>query len=158
MSDGRPVVPLHRVPRSRQTVEGRPPRRISRAGRSQATREPFLLVGERVGINAPRGSFVAALAVRSWSALSRSVLVPRVRSLARNSADGLDARVRNVSAKRVVGGLIAVAMLLGGGFLALAGMGYIVESGGTSRSWSIIGSLLAGLGVALAITIFTRRR
>lgn len=86
------------------------------------------------------------------------MLVPRVRSLARNSADGLDARVRNVSAKRVVGGLIAVAMLLGGGFLAFAGMGYIVESGGTSRSWSIIGSLLAGLGVALAITIFPRRR
>lgn len=61
-------------------------------------------------------------------------------------------------AKRVVGGLIAVAMLLGGGFLALAGMGYIGESGGTSRSWSMIGSLLAGLGVALMITIFQRRQ
>ena len=62
-----------------------------------------------------------------------------------------------MSAKRVVGGLIAVAMLVVGGFLALAGMGYVGESDGTSRSWSAIGSLLAGLGVALVITIFPRR-
>lgn len=59
--------------------------------------------------------------------------------------------------QRIVGVLIAVAMLLGGGFLALAGMGYIGESAGTSRSWSILGSLLAGLGVALMITILQRR-
>ena len=63
-----------------------------------------------------------------------------------------------MSAKHLVGGLIAVAMVLGGGFLALAGMGYIGESAGTSRSWSMIGSLLAGLGVALLITILPRRR
>ena len=62
-----------------------------------------------------------------------------------------------MSARRVVGGLIAVAMLVVGGFLALAGMGYVGESGGTSRSWSVIGGLLAGLGVALVISIFPRR-
>lgn len=62
-----------------------------------------------------------------------------------------------MSAKRVVGGLFALAMVLGGVFLALAGMGYIGESAGTSRSWSVIGSLVAGLGVALVITIFQRR-
>jgi hypothetical protein len=62
-----------------------------------------------------------------------------------------------MSGKRVLGGLIAVAMVLGGGFLALAGMGYIGESGGTSRSWSMIGSLFAGLGVALVITLVQRR-
>jgi len=62
-----------------------------------------------------------------------------------------------VSAKRIVGGLIALAMLLGGGFLALAGMGYVGKSSGASTSWSVIGGLLAGLGVALAITVFQRR-
>ena len=78
--------------------------------------------------------------------------------LARGSAGRLDARVLAVSAKQVVGGLVAVAMFLGGGFLALAGMGYIGDSAGTSRSWSMIGSLLAGLGVALVITLFHRSR
>ena len=63
-----------------------------------------------------------------------------------------------MGAKRVVGGFIAAAMLLGGGLLSLAGMGYIGESSGTSRSWAMIGSALAGLGVALMITIFSRSR
>ena len=58
----------------------------------------------------------------------------------------------------VAGVLIAAAMLLGGGFLALAGMGFVGESGGTSRSWTMIGSVLAGFGVALLITLFPRRR
>lgn len=75
----------------------------------------------------------------------------------RNSASQLDARVLDMGAKRLVGGLIAVAMVFGGGFLALAGMGYVGESVGTSRSWSMIGSLLAGFGVALLIVIFSRR-
>lgn len=52
---------------------------------------------------------------------------------------------------RVVGILLAVVMVLGGGFVALAGMGYVGASGDTSRSWATIGSLIAGLGVALAI-------
>lgn len=59
--------------------------------------------------------------------------------------------------KRIVAVVLALALLVGGGFLALAGMGYLGESGGTSRSWSTIGSLFAGLGVALLITIFTPR-
>lgn len=59
--------------------------------------------------------------------------------------------------KRAFGGLLALAMLLGGGSLALAGMGYVGQSSGTSTSWSVIGGLLAGLGVALVITIFQRR-
>ena len=59
--------------------------------------------------------------------------------------------------KYVVGGLIAVAMVLGGGFLALAGVGYVGQSADTSASWSLIGSLLAGLGVALVITLVQRR-
>ena len=59
--------------------------------------------------------------------------------------------------KRAAAVVLAMALLLGGGFLALAGMGYLGESGGTSRSWSTIGSLLAGLGVALLISILTPR-
>jgi hypothetical protein len=59
--------------------------------------------------------------------------------------------------KRVVAVVLALALLVGGGFLALAGMGYLGKSGGTSRSWSTIGSLLAGLGVAVLITTFTPR-
>lgn len=37
-------------------------------------------------------------------------------------------------------------------------MGYIGDSVSESGSWSILGSLLAGLGVALAITALQRRR
>lgn len=73
------------------------------------------------------------------------------------SAGRLEASVLRMSPKKIFGGLVGVAMLLGGGFLALAGMGYIGEAAGTSGSWSVIGSLLAGLGVALLITIFQRR-
>ena len=59
--------------------------------------------------------------------------------------------------KHLLGGLIAVAMMVGGGFLALAGLGYVGESGDTSRSWAVIGSLFAGLGVALVISMMQRR-
>lgn len=62
-----------------------------------------------------------------------------------------------MSAKFVFGSLVAVAMVVVGGFLALSGMGYIGESDATSGSLSVTGSLLAGLGVALAITILQRR-
>ena len=58
-----------------------------------------------------------------------------------------------MSVGRVVGILVAVALVLGGGFIAIAGMGYVGKSGDTSQSWSTIGSVIAGLGVALAIVI-----
>lgn len=57
-----------------------------------------------------------------------------------------------MSGRRVVGVLVAVAMVLGGGYLALAGLGRIGQSGDTSAAWAITGSLLAGLGLALGFT------
>lgn len=58
---------------------------------------------------------------------------------------------------RVVRLLMAVAMLALGTLLALAGMGYLGESASQSGTWSILGSVLAGLGVALALTELQRR-
>ena len=63
-----------------------------------------------------------------------------------------------MSIGRVVGVVLAVVMILGGGFLAIAGMGYIGQSGDTSQSWSTIGAVIAGLGVALAIVTFRPRQ
>ena len=63
-----------------------------------------------------------------------------------------------MSAKLVAGGLVAVVMLVGGGFLALAGMGYVGASARTSSSWVVIGALLAGFGVALVVVLVQRRR
>lgn len=60
--------------------------------------------------------------------------------------------------QKVVVGLIALAMVLGGGFLALAGMGYIGRSTDTSTPWAVVGSLFAGLGLALGYTLLQRRR
>jgi len=54
--------------------------------------------------------------------------------------------------------MVAGVMLALGSLLALSGMGYIGDSASESSSWSILGSLLAGLGVALAITALQRRR
>lgn len=62
-----------------------------------------------------------------------------------------------MSIAKIVGLLLALLMLVGGGLLALAGMGYVGDSGETSQSWSILGSLIAGLGVALVITVLQRR-
>ncbi len=62
-----------------------------------------------------------------------------------------------MSIAKVVGLVLAVVMLVGGGFLALTGMGYIGKSGDTSQAWSVLGSLIAGLGVALVITLFQRK-
>lgn len=53
--------------------------------------------------------------------------------------------------------LVAVVVFVCGGALALAGMGYLGGSGDTSSAWAILGSLLAGFGVALGITVFQRR-
>ena len=63
-----------------------------------------------------------------------------------------------MSGRQVVGALVAVAMVLGGGFLALAGLGYIGPSADTSGPWAVLGSVLAGLGVALAISLLQRGR
>lgn len=58
---------------------------------------------------------------------------------------------------QLIGLVVAVLMVVAGGFLALAGMGHLGESGDTSRGWTFAGSLLAGLGVALGITAVQRR-
>jgi hypothetical protein len=62
-----------------------------------------------------------------------------------------------VSAGRIAGLLVALIMVAGGAWLAAAGMGWLGASGSTSRSWSEIGSILAGLGVALGYVVLTRR-
>lgn len=53
---------------------------------------------------------------------------------------------------RIIGIVLAVVMVVAGGFLALAGLGYIGAGSATSSSWAILGSLLASFGIALAIT------
>ena len=68
-----------------------------------------------------------------------------------------DGRVLRVSGGRILGALVAVAMVLFGGFLALAGLGYIGDSASTSGTWSVLGSLIAGFGIALMITLRQRR-
>jgi len=57
---------------------------------------------------------------------------------------------------RIVGLVIAIVMVVVGGFLAFAGMGYLGAGGHTSRTWATLGSLIAGLGVALVITLVRR--
>ncbi len=55
---------------------------------------------------------------------------------------------------RTLGLAAAVLMVLVGGLWTLQGLGYV---GGSSMSgddtWAIIGPLVAGLGIALAITV-----
>ena len=55
---------------------------------------------------------------------------------------------------RTLGMAAAVLMVLVGGLWTLQGLGYV---GGSSMSgddtWAIIGPLVAGLGIALAITV-----
>jgi len=54
---------------------------------------------------------------------------------------------------RIVGFILALALVAGGAFIALAGMGYIGSGSDTSLSWAMLGSLIAGLGVALGISV-----
>ncbi|WP_028660866.1 hypothetical protein [Nocardioides insulae] len=61
-------------------------------------------------------------------------------------------------ARHVLGLVVAVLMLLFGGWLALTGMGYLGDSSATSGSWSFLGSLIAGLGVALGFTVVQSAR
>lgn len=59
---------------------------------------------------------------------------------------------------RVLGLVVAVVMVLAGGLWTLQGLGYVGGSSMTgSQTWAIIGPLVAGLGVALAITVLGRR-
>jgi len=59
---------------------------------------------------------------------------------------------------RVVRLVVAGAMIVLGTLLALSGMGYVGDWSSQSTSWSLLGSLLPGLSVALGITALQRRR
>jgi len=55
---------------------------------------------------------------------------------------------------RTVGLIVAVLMVLVGGLWTFQGLGYVEGSSMTgSDTWAIIGPVVAGLGVALAITV-----
>ena len=64
-----------------------------------------------------------------------------------------------MTSARVLGLLAALTMVLAGALFTAQGLGYV---GGSSmsndRTWSLIGPVIAGLGVALAIVILQRRR
>jgi hypothetical protein len=58
---------------------------------------------------------------------------------------------------RVLGLVAAAVMVLLGGLWTLQGLGYVGGSSMTgSQTWAIIGPLVAGLGVALGITVLGR--
>jgi hypothetical protein len=58
---------------------------------------------------------------------------------------------------RVLGLGAAVVMVLLGGLWTLQGLGYVGGSSMTgSQTWAVVGPLVAGLGVALAITVLGR--
>ncbi len=60
---------------------------------------------------------------------------------------------------RVFGLGIAVLLLLVGGLWTFQGLGYVEGSSMTgSDTWAIIGPIVAGLGVALAIVVLQRGR
>ena len=60
---------------------------------------------------------------------------------------------------RVIGLGLAVLMVLVGGLWTFQGLGYVGGSSMTgSTTWAIIGPVVAGLGVALAIVVLQRRR
>ena len=59
---------------------------------------------------------------------------------------------------RIIGLVVAAALVVFGVIFTLQGLGYV---GGSSMSgsetWAILGPLIAGLGVALGIVILQRR-
>ncbi|QIG45527.1 hypothetical protein G5V58_24755 [Nocardioides anomalus] len=57
---------------------------------------------------------------------------------------------------RVAGCVVALLLVVVGVAIAAAGMGW--TGNGSSTSWSVIGAVLAGLGVALPISIVQRVR
>jgi hypothetical protein len=63
-----------------------------------------------------------------------------------------------VTIGRAVGLSIAGLMVLIGGVWTLQGLGYIEGSFMTdSQTWSVIGPIVAGLGVALGIVVVQKR-
>lgn len=59
---------------------------------------------------------------------------------------------------RALGLVAAVLMVLLGGLWTLQGLGYVGGSSMTgSDTWAIVGPVVAGLGVALAIVVAQRR-
>ena len=59
---------------------------------------------------------------------------------------------------RALGLVAAVLMVLLGGLWTLQGLGYVGGSSMTgSDTWAIVGPVVAGLGVALAIEVAQRR-
>jgi cytochrome bd-type quinol oxidase subunit 2 len=55
---------------------------------------------------------------------------------------------------RTLGLVVAVVMILVGGLWTFQGLGYVEGSSMTgSDTWAIIGPVVAGLGVALAVTV-----
>ena len=60
---------------------------------------------------------------------------------------------------RTVGLAVAGLMVLAGALWTLQGLGYLEGSAMTGeRTWSIIGPIVAGLGVALGIVLLQNRR
>ena len=60
---------------------------------------------------------------------------------------------------RVIGLALAVLLVLVGGLWTFQGLGYVEGSSMTgSDTWAIIGPIVAGLGVALAIVVLQRGR
>jgi hypothetical protein len=59
---------------------------------------------------------------------------------------------------RVLGLVLAVAMIGFGTLFTLQGLGYVGGSSMSgSQTWAVLGPLIAGLGVALGIVILQRR-
>ena len=60
---------------------------------------------------------------------------------------------------RVLGLVVAAALVVFGVVFTLQGLGYVGGSSMTgSQTWAILGPLIAGLGVALGIVVLQRRR
>ncbi len=60
---------------------------------------------------------------------------------------------------RPIGLAVAGLMVLAGALFTFQGLGYVEGSAMTGeRTWSIIGPILAGLGVALGIVLLQGRR
>jgi hypothetical protein len=59
-----------------------------------------------------------------------------------------------MSRSRILGLVLSVLMVAVGGIWALQGLGYLEGSPMTGEEfWAIVGSVLAGFGVALAIVV-----